>query len=437
MLGLRSLLALSAATGLLVTGGATAAPRPAPAPTVVDVPGLPLGTPLAARRVEPRLPTPQRNWPFAEDFPRTSGTGRLSGGAAFWSDFLYDDHGAVTTAVAAQNAAIATLAPTDGGFTYPPGEAHLNGADIFRNAVGLDSAASYWRVDWNTLTDPSVPIAVWGLDTDASTQDVRAWPAGAGVRSAGLDRALVVSSRGAWLVDARSGARTDVSKGLFVDRRSRTFVVRIPRTTLPVKGSWRVRLVAGLANAAGDAMAPATGALPGQTAVYNVSYRSVASEPQQYKHGILANRVGTTAAARVADMGNYWMEDHQAEALAQGDVTALSKEVLWSDLGERVDQPEPLVTGWSNRWFVSSLDLGQGVVENTGGGTGDLRPNYLGRVQPYGVYVPTTYRPGTPMPLTWMLHSLSVMHNQYGSLDPNQVRQTCEDRQSICATTLG
>ncbi|MBC7375596.1 MAG: prolyl oligopeptidase family serine peptidase [Frankiales bacterium] len=36
-----------------------------------------------------------------------------------------------------------------------------------------------------------------------------------------------------------------------------------------------------------------------------------------------------------------------------------------------------------------------------------------------------------------MLHSLSVMHNQYGSLDPNQVRQTCEDRQSICATTLG
>ena len=41
------------------------------------------------------------------------------------------------------------------------------------------------------------------------------------------------------------------------------------------------------------------------------------------------------------------------------------------------------------------------------------------------------------MPLTWMLHSLSVQHNQYGALDPNQVRQTCEDRQSICATTLG
>ncbi len=132
------------------------------------------------------------------------------------------------------------------------------------------------------------------------------------------------------------------------------------------------------------------------------------------------------------------MEDHQAEALAAGDVSPFARDLRWSDLGRRtLRQPEPLVTGWSNRWFVSRLDLGQGVVEDEGGGTGDLRPNFLGRVQPYGVYVPTTYRPGTPTPLTWMLHSLSVQHNQYGALDPLQVRQTCEDRRSICATTLG
>lgn len=435
---IRSLTALAVATGLLAAGAATAAPAPAPTtPALRAVPGLPDQVPPAALRVEPTLPTP-KGWPFAEAFPRTSGTGRLAGGASYWSDFLYDDQGAVTTPLAAQQKAIASLAPPDGGYTYPAGDALLNGADVFRNAVALDRDASYWRVDWNTLKDPSIPIAVWGLDTNASTQDgVREWPGGAGVRSAGLDRALVVSSRGAWLVDARGGARTDVSPGLTVDTAARSFVVRIPRRTLPVAGTWRVRLAAGLANEAGDAMAPASGARSGQPAVYNVSYRSVETEPQQYKHGILSNRVGTTAATRAADQGNYWMEDHQAEALAQSDVSAFAQDLVWSELAARRSTPEPLVTGWSNRWFVSSMDLGQGVVEDEGGGTGDLRPNYLGRVQPYGVYVPTTYRPGTPMPLTWMLHSLSVQHNQYGALDPMQVRQTCEDRRSICATTLG
>ena len=439
MLRIRSLTTVAVASALLAAGAATAAAPAAvsKAPALETVPGLPEGVPDAARVREPQLPV-AKGWPFAEAFSRTSGTGRLGSGASYWSDFLYDDHGAFTDPLTAQQLAIASLAPPDGGYSYPPGDALMNGADVFRNAVGLDRDASYWRVDWNTLADPAVPVAVWGLDINASTQDgVREWPAGAGVRSPGLDKALVVSSRGAWVVDARSGDRTDVSCGLTVDPAARSFVVRIPRSTLPVSGTWRIRLAAGLANEAGDGMAPATGARDGGTAVYNVSYRSVDSEPQQYKHGIVANQTGTSAAARTADQGNYWMEDHQAEALAQGDISAFGHDLHWGDLASRKATAEPIVRGWSNRWFVSRLDLGQGVVEDTGGGTGDLRPNFLGRVQPYGVYVPTTYSPGTPMPLTWMLHSLSVQHNQYGALNPNQVRQTCEDRQSICATTLG
>lgn len=434
---IRSLTTLAAVAGLLAAGAATAQSPPAPkVPAVETVAGMPEGVPVAARAVEPALPVAD-GWPFAEAWSRTSGTGRLGGGASYWSDFLYDDHGAFTDPLTAQNLAVASLAPPDGGYSYPDGPASKNGADVFRNAVGLDRDASYWRVDWNTLVDPAVPVAVWGLDTNASTQDgVRAWPAGAGVRSPGLDRALVVSSRGAWLVDARSGERTDVSGGLTVDTAARSFVVRIPRSTLPVAGTWRVRLAAGLANEAGDGMAPARGARSGGTAVYNVSYRSVESEPQQYKHGTALNQVGASPT-RVTDQGNYWMEDHQADALAQGDVSAFAQDLVWRELARKVATPEPVVRGWSNRWFVSRLELGQGVVEDTGSGAGDLRPNFLGRVQPYGVYVPTSYRPGTPMPLTWMLHSLSVQHNQYGALDPMQVRQTCEDRGSICATTLG
>jgi hypothetical protein len=439
---LRRLTCLALLGGVLASTAALAddpqVPRtPGTSDRLETVAGLPAEAPPAARRPEPALPR-AKGWPFAEAFPRTSGTERLHAGASYWSDFLYDDKGASGVSVSSP---IARLAPTDGTYTYADDAAADNGADVFRNAVGVDRDASYWRVDWNTLVDPKVPVAVWALDVNASTQDgVREWPAGVGVRSPGVDRALVVSSRGAWLVDARSGTRTDVSRGLTVDRTARSFVVRVPRTTLPVSGTWRIRLAAGVANEAGDGMAPVTpanGAAPGQPAAYNVSYRSVEQEPQQYKHGVLSNRLGTSAAKRSGDLGNYWMEDHQAEALAEGDVSAFGHDLRWADLEKRTATPEPLVRGWSNRWYVSSVDSGQGVIANPAGASTDLRPNYLGRVQPYGVYVPRGYRPGDPTPLTWMLHSLSVNHNQYGALDPVQVQQTCEDRRSICATTLG
>ena len=117
--------------------------------------------------------------------------------------------------------------PTD----HPPGEKHqevLNGV----------------RAD--------VPIAVWAFDTDrdAST-GVDAGPAAAGVTSPGLEEALVVSSRGAWLHDLRSGEVVDVTERggrMSVDEDARSFVVRVPEQLLPVRGSWRVRLAAGLAD---------------------------------------------------------------------------------------------------------------------------------------------------------------------------------------------
>ncbi len=70
-----------------------AAPAPAPPAELVVVDGMPEGVPPAARRSEPELPVPA-GWAFGEDFPRTCGTGRIGGGALFWTDFLYDDHGA-------------------------------------------------------------------------------------------------------------------------------------------------------------------------------------------------------------------------------------------------------------------------------------------------------------------------------------------------------
>jgi dienelactone hydrolase len=374
--------------------------------------GLPPGMPPAATRAEPKLPAPKA-WPFREGFSRTSGTGRLQRGAFLWTDFLYDDHGAVGFG---QSSSPTNLAVSNGTYSYPEGPAAGNGADVFRTGIGLTRRHTWWRVDWNTLVDPRVPIAAFALDTNNdAARGVSDWPGVPGLHSPGIERVLLVSSRGAWLVQPTGRRRVG---HVFVDRAARSFVVRIRRSELPPRHTTRVRLATGMANADGNGFAPVDGNLgarSGQPPVYNVSFRRVKQEPAR---------------------DNYWMEDAQADALTSGDVSAFSAVVRWSQLARRRTTPEPRPRGYSNRWYVSSIEPGQGVVQDESS-TGDLEPNFLGRVQPYAVYLPASYTRAKRSRLVWILHSLGVQHNQYGSLNPNLVKGMCAREQTVCATTLG
>jgi pimeloyl-ACP methyl ester carboxylesterase len=447
-------------SALLVGAGHAAVDQEPTRPPASDArgPGVPAGAPPAARVPEPRLPAAD-GWPFSETgFPRTSGTGRLHGGASYWTDFVYDDHGPASTAGLSQPRV--GLVPPQGVYTYPDGPARGNGADLFRTGVGLDRHASYWRVDWTTLADPDVPIAAWAFDRDGDpTTGQSQWPAGAAVASPGIDTALVVSDRHARLVDLAGGGWTEVSAvggSVTVDRAARSFVVRIPRSVLPVEGRWTVRVAAGLADDAGTGFAPpqtppGIPAAPGMTRVYNVGFRGLRQEPPVYRDGMTDalvaafqqfaastppfDQVGADGMARFVT-GNIWMDDHQADELALGDVSDFAETVDWSRLAAGASTAEPRPRGYSNRWYVTDLVQGQGVVTDSSPG-GDLRPNFVGRIQPYAVYVPRHVPAGSPMPLTWVLHSLGLNHNQYGGLSPRLLARLCEQRDSVCATTMG
>ncbi len=387
----------------------TIAPEsPAPPSELFVVDGMPDGAPPAARRPEPELPTPA-GWPFGEEFPRTCGTSRFAGGALFWTDFLYDDHGAAGVPVSLPAAG----APPRGTYTYPPGPAARNGADIFRTAVGLTDTDTWWRVDWNTLLDPSVPIALFTFDTDRTTTSTDKWPAGAGVHSAGIDLALLISAAGARLIDLTTHASTPVEHT--VDMSARSFLARVPRSILEPTGTWTIRLAAGLANEVGDGFADvplSRGAKPGQPNVYNVAFRTTDQEKPHI---------------------NFWSDAAQAEALEHGDVTQFSLAVPWDQLAERITTDEPVVQGTSTRWYVSSIELGQGVADP---GLLSTDPVFLGRVQPYSVCLPSTYAPGRKLPLTLLLHSLALGQNQFAAIGPRLLHQVCEDRDSVVVTPL-
>ncbi|VBA58884.1 alpha/beta hydrolase-fold protein [Mycobacterium attenuatum] len=382
---------------------------PAPPAELVVVDGMPEGVPPAARKPEPKLPVPS-GWPFGEEFPRTCGAARVAGGALFWTDFLYDDHGATGLPVGD----LKVQAPPRGTYVYPAGPAAGNGADIFRVAIGLTETHTWWRVDWNTLVDATVPIALFTFDTDRGRAASADWPAGAGVRSAGIDMALLVSGRSARLIDLTTQVATPVEHS--VDLPARSFLAQVPRSVLEPTGTWTVRLAAGLANAAGDGFAdvPAEhGALPGQPNVYNVAFRT---HDQEKPHL------------------NFWSDAAQAAALTSGDVSEFAVAVQWDRLAARETAAEPVITGPSTRWYVSSVELGQGVADGT---VLDTDPQFLGRVQPYSVCLPSTYAPGQALPLTLLLHSLALGQTQFAAIDPRLLHEVCETRGSVVVTPLG
>jgi len=454
MVTIASVLAL----GLTPCGALASAKSKRIADSVPGIPGLPTGVPAAATAPEPTLPEPSSSeWPFPNDFSHTSGTGLVSSGASLWTDFVYDDHGPQGSPVGiADNVKVSSLAEVHGGFEYPEGAADKDGADIFTAGVGYTPEATYWRVDWNTLADANVPIAEWAISTGQATPaSGEEWPANAKLKSAGIQYALVVSAQHAQLLEVATGKPVPGAElHTEVNTAARSFIVRVPTSVLPVSGSWQVRLAAGLANPEGTEFAtvpPEDGGIPGGTNVYNVTFRSYQQEKpvvcptealpdssaiDSAVEGELGGASGEENHVPVVECSNYWMESDQANTLATGNVSKYALTLDWSQLAAKQSTPEPKPTGYTNRWYVSPLQLGEGVVEAEGANT-YTGPTYLGRVQPYAVYVPTTYDAKKPTPLTWILHSLGVNLNQYGGLAPSEIQEECQDRGSICATTEG
>lgn len=395
-----------------IAGGAPddALTEPPPDSDLVVVSGMPEGVPLAALRPEPCLPSPAE-WPFGEDFPRTCGTSRLAAGALFWTDFVYDDHGAAGTRV---RMAVGRVVPPKGTYIIPKGPAADNGADIFRVAIGLTDTHTWWRVDWNTLVDPSVPIALFAFDTGRGRAAGEQWPGGAGVRSGGIDLALLISGAGAQLMDLTTQTTTAVKHT--VDMQSRSFLAQVPRALIGPSGTWTVRLVSGLADETGVGFAevPAEhGAQSGQPNVYNVAFRRCDQEAAYH---------------------NFWSERAQAAALAEGDISQFSVAVPWKQLSSGMTTGEPVVTGTSTRWYVSSIELGPGVAET---GLLATEPQFLGRVQPYSVCLPESFAPGRALPLTLLLHSIAMGQNQFAAVDLRLLDRMCNDRDSVIASPLG
>ena len=167
---------------------------------------------------------------------------------------------------------------------------------------------------------------------------------------------------------------------------------------------------------------------------------------------VMAKPDGTpmNVAFRGIDETGFWWEDQQADALAAGDITAMTTTVDVADLtGGATKRADVPAGGKRERVYISqyTLGAGEGIDDNgvpgpgfTPGSPGQSVSQaftMIGKYQPYGFYEPAHVGPHG---LQLALHGLAENHSArlyFPGTSGNFMKRFGDDQNRIIATPLG
>jgi hypothetical protein len=345
-----------------------------------------------------------------------AGRAQTSMGELIYTDYLYDDYGPDLDHSPNTPQFRSVLAPKSGDYGYPddPDRYGYNAADLRELRIALDSNALHALVALQTMKVRGASIATIAIDADGnSATGSGIWPDGAGLKTPGADHFITVWGGGARLTDA-AGNTTSLTHA--TNTAANAFEVDVPRALLGTLASTpRIWVGVGLAGSGGTYMT----VQPGATAVYDIGFQR--SESYSYQ--------------------SQWSDKHQSAALARGDISGFNRTFSTQTLLNGGTNLFQLVPGYYNRIFRSAYTYGEGIVlkqpaPTPEGAAGTPDPQFLGRYQPYGLYIPNGYDRAQPTPLLLDGHSLDVNLNEYKAVGPNQLTQLGDERGSIIITPL-
>ena len=365
------------------------------------------------------------------DATMLSGETRVSKGELIHDDWLYDDYGADLDTISGPPVFRAALAPTRGDYRYPTDSARYgyNAADLRELRVSASGAGLHIAAFLQTMKVPDAAAVTVAIDTGRA-RDGAGWPDGVGLDSPGADTFITFWGTGGWITDRR-GRRVQ-ARHQAVNLGENAIEVDVPWRSIPYVRGRTVTLyaVSGLADPQAGAykqvpLGPASatqpgGGQPGATAVFDAGF-----DPQEEWTRVV---------------GSHWGEERQSRLLADRTLFGLGQRVRISDLEGGFTEPYAPTPGrFYNRIFRSTQNFGEGIVLKQPSGPnagGSPDPQFLSPHQPYGLYLPDGYDPGTPAALLLNGHSLDVNHNEYQAVSPNLFNQLGDERASIVITPL-
>jgi dienelactone hydrolase len=301
------------------------------------------------------------------------GRADLCNGNIVYNDYVDDDYGADTGMRTTSHTA--NLAPTAGDQGYPAGEEAT--ADLIRLTLRPDGDQLRVTGLLNALYKPDSTVIAVAIDTDGNPLTGGGKWGDLNVVSTGWDRIAFFDAG-------------DVEKN--------TIEGSMP---LPPGSKWRVQAVTAI-KASGQVM--------------NVAFRGVDEDP---------GFRGNDPTSVVNPGKGSWFEDKQAAALGAGGVSAFGFDVNVSDLTSGVTREGEVGPGLHERVYTSKYTIPPGEGRDEAGvpGRGDGGQGaeigfeqtfqYLGRYQPYGVYIPD--KPGP--------HGMQMLFHGSGSVMSGLVNQ--------------
>jgi pimeloyl-ACP methyl ester carboxylesterase len=321
--------------------------------------GSPASAAAAPAAAAPTVPADARE--FEQQCGGTSwvaGSTNVCDGTLVYRDYVYDDTGRDTGDIGYSRGtqrAYGTLAHPAGDLRYAPDatqSADLVSLSLTRVGDRIDVLA-----EMNALYTPGSTVLAIAVDTDGDqATGGGAWP-DLGVTSAGWDEIYRID---------QGDPATNLMRGSF---------------PLPSAASFHVEAVTAQA-ATGEVM--------------NVAFRGV-DESASYRIDHL------NPSPYLPSGQGAWFEDDQAAALADGDISAFGVDVAAADLQPGVTRLHKVGPGLHERVYTSAftLDRGEGLSyagirgRGDGGSTTAFSQvfNFLGKYQPYGIFVPDTAGP--------------------------------------------
>jgi dienelactone hydrolase len=364
--------------------------------------------------------------------PMVAGATAVDGGEFVHQDHIYDDTGAAGDRTAKQHSTTPE-ANAYGHFRYPADAERYadNAADLFQARLAV-AGDRLWFLAWlNTLRQADTTVVSLALDVDGGEQR-RSWPHQAGVTAAGADVVVTLWGNGGDVTDLRTGVVTSVTDvATSVDDNA--IEAALPLALLGDVHAARIWVTTGLWDAASasyravpigppSANAPGNGTPLTASRVWNVGFRS--------------------------DEGGAYQDQRQAMALRDGDVTPFSHPVDFDALAAGADAPWRPKPG---RFYVAMLDTGltipplregvsyegvRGRFEGIGGVHFAQEFIFLGRFQPYGLYLPSTWDAATRLPAALVMHGYGGSHSTYNRF-PGFMDDFGEHPATVLITPLG
>jgi predicted esterase len=345
-----------------------------------------------------------------------SGATAYRRGEFLYQDFLYDDHGAASGARDPNDGRTGAghlFAMPNGLYTYPEDPRYAeNAADLVELRIKPLARATAFRITYNTMKDPSLVAATIAIG--GSAQPVP-YPHGANVEGPAR-YFLTVHGAKADLLRASDGKAVTPAPRASVSKHRRQVQVLVPHGAWN-PGSKTVRFAIGTGlwdGAANRYLVPQ----PSRTATEPGGAGSLASPPAFFNVGFRADEPlpRVSNAAGTAQGPAWWRDKQQGEELAQGTLEPFFARVSFAKLRRGVtDNAGVPKRGPLDRILVSHHEVAQGVDYSVACLTarGDCTGPYLGRLQPYAIYVPRGPVPARGYGMTLQMHSLAASYNQY------------------------